>query len=234
MAQKQIGHTQINHDVMNGIISCGLNGTEISVLLFILRKTDGFHKIDDTISLSQFLAYIPVSRPSLCKALKTLQLVKIIKLVKKGNSISMANTYSFNKNLNEWQLVKKTKLVKFSNRTSKDFEHQLVKKTLPTKETFTKETIQKKVLSEFDTFWKMYPNKKGRAVAERCWSKLSANEKTLALEALPKHCECDQWKKDAGQFIPHPATWLNQKRWEDEITETQQTNSPLLGKSITF
>jgi hypothetical protein len=25
-----------------------------------------------------------------------------------------------------------------------------------------------------------------------------------------------EWTKDGGQFIPHPATWLNQKRWEDE------------------
>ena len=27
-----------------------------------------------------------------------------------------------------------------------------------------------------------------------------------------------QWQKDEGQFIPHPATWLNQRRWEDETT----------------
>ena len=29
---------------------------------------------------------------------------------------------------------------------------------------------------------------------------------------------CDQWNRDNGQFIPHPATWLNQRRWEDELT----------------
>lgn len=34
-----------------------------------------------------------------------------------------------------------------------------------------------------------------------------------ALEAAKK---CDQWRKDNGQFIPYPATWLNQERWEDE------------------
>ena len=27
-----------------------------------------------------------------------------------------------------------------------------------------------------------------------------------------------QWSKDNGQFIPHPTTWLNGKRWEDQIT----------------
>ena len=25
------------------------------------------------------------------------------------------------------------------------------------------------------------------------------------------------WNKDNGQYIPNPTTWLNQKRWEDEI-----------------
>jgi len=27
----------------------------------------------------------------------------------------------------------------------------------------------------------------------------------------------EQWRKDNGQFIPHPQTWLNQRRWEDDV-----------------
>ena len=26
-------------------------------------------------------------------------------------------------------------------------------------------------------------------------------------------------KKEGGQFIPYPATWINGRRWEDEVTE---------------
>lgn len=29
----------------------------------------------------------------------------------------------------------------------------------------------------------------------------------------------EQWKKENGKFIPYPATWLNQKRWEDETAQ---------------
>ena len=36
------------------------------------------------------------------------------------------------------------------------------------------------------------------------------------METLQKFTACDQWKKDGGQFIPHPATWLNQEGWDDE------------------
>ena len=28
-----------------------------------------------------------------------------------------------------------------------------------------------------------------------------------------------QWNRDDGQFIPNPATWLNQGRWDDELEE---------------
>jgi hypothetical protein len=30
------------------------------------------------------------------------------------------------------------------------------------------------------------------------------------------HVASEQWRRDDGRFIPHPATWLNQRRWEDE------------------
>ena len=37
------------------------------------------------------------------------------------------------------------------------------------------------------------------------------------LSAIAKHKNTDQWKKDNGQFIPNPASWLNARRWEDEM-----------------
>ena len=36
------------------------------------------------------------------------------------------------------------------------------------------------------------------------------------MESLEKHKRSDQWTKDGGQFVPHPATWLNQKRWQGD------------------
>ena len=36
------------------------------------------------------------------------------------------------------------------------------------------------------------------------------------LDAVSAQSESDQWRKDGGQFIPNPATWLNQSRWEDD------------------
>ena len=60
----------------------------------------------------------------------------------------------------------------------------------------------------------------GKAVAEKVWKKLSPDEDLFSriMDALCAALYCDQWCRDGGQFIPNPATWLNQRRWEDELT----------------
>jgi hypothetical protein len=72
----------------------------------------------------------------------------------------------------------------------------------------------------FPKFWKLYPNKKGKAAAEKAWAKLKVTDDlfTLIAQGLAKQCTSPAWTKDGGQFIPHPATWLNGKRWEDEVS----------------
>ena len=40
------------------------------------------------------------------------------------------------------------------------------------------------------------------------------------MEALRTQKESPQWKRDRGQYIPHPATWIHGERWEDEATPT--------------
>ncbi|QAT48563.1 hypothetical protein EQM14_01520 [Caproiciproducens sp. NJN-50] len=70
----------------------------------------------------------------------------------------------------------------------------------------------------FNRFWKAYPKKVGKGAAERSFKKYKPNEVLLVamLEALKLQRRSDQWQRDGGQYIPNPATWLNQKRWEDE------------------
>lgn len=124
--QKEDGNTGINNDVLDKLISSGINGTEWAVCMHVLRKTWGFNKKTDFISLSQFLDVIPATKPSICKALSNLQLVKILLLVKKGNSKNSYNQWKFNKNYDSWQLVKKSKLVKKKKSTSKEnFTHNI-------------------------------------------------------------------------------------------------------------
>jgi hypothetical protein len=71
----------------------------------------------------------------------------------------------------------------------------------------------------FAKFWASYPRKVGKAAAEKAWRRLKPTADLLAkiLPALVTAKTTPGWTKDGGQFIPHASTWLNGKRWEDEI-----------------
>lgn len=70
----------------------------------------------------------------------------------------------------------------------------------------------------FEKFWKAYPKKASMGQAERAWRKLSPNEQLVEtiLQAIERAKTSENWRKDGGQFIPYPATWLNAKGWKDE------------------
>ena len=72
--------------------------------------------------------------------------------------------------------------------------------------------------SDFSAFWAAYPRKVGKAAAEKAFLKVEAQLHTL-LDAVEAQKRSPQWTRDRGQFIPYPATWLNQRRWEDETPE---------------
>ena len=81
---------------------------------------------------------------------------------------------------------------------------------------------------EFESFYSSYPRKVAKPQAKKAWSK---NKCVLAevLPALEQHKK--GWKDPL--YIPHPATWLNQRRWEDETIVKQEStfqqplNSPV-------
>lgn len=77
----------------------------------------------------------------------------------------------------------------------------------------------------FDEFWKAYPNKVGKDAARKAFDKRKPGKRLLAdmLLALDSQKQSEQWRKQGGQFIPHPSTWLNEGRWQDgEPMETAQ------------
>lgn len=73
----------------------------------------------------------------------------------------------------------------------------------------------------FSRFWKLYPRKVGKDKAEKAWAKIKLTQTLFdeIIAALAKHSVTQGWTKDNGQFIPHASTWLNGKRWEDEVPE---------------
>lgn len=75
--------------------------------------------------------------------------------------------------------------------------------------------------ADFDRFWSAYPRKEGKQKAISAFEKVTVSVQTL-LDAIERQKKSAQWNKDSGQFIPHPATWLNGKRWEDQVLPEKQ------------
>ena len=72
---------------------------------------------------------------------------------------------------------------------------------------------------EFEVFWNAYPRKIARLKAESSWRRIRPDNEVVAviMASLERYKRCDQWVGDEGRFIPHAATWLNQRRWDDEV-----------------
>lgn len=73
----------------------------------------------------------------------------------------------------------------------------------------------------FQEFWKSYPRKVGKAAALKAWKRIKPNDDLAErmLHAVSEQSKSEDWRKDRGKYIPHPTTWLNGGRWDDEQEE---------------
>ena len=74
----------------------------------------------------------------------------------------------------------------------------------------------------FEQFYKLYPRKEKRPLAERAFKKLSVKDKFDAYTGLINYIKVWKANETEKQFIPHPSTFINQRRWEDEIELPKQ------------
>ena len=133
--------TRIVNEALEQIVMTPLPPLELRIVFFIIRKTWGYQKKADIISLTQFEKGLLASRPAIVHSLKNLVLRNIIvKTPLLGNKIS----YSFNKYYDKW-VVKTPKLVKYTNNLSKDALTETSNDALTHKR--KKEIIQKKTIA---------------------------------------------------------------------------------------
>lgn len=108
-------------------------------------------------------------------------------------------------------------------REEKSREEKSIKHSSPTSSVVS--------MSNFDQFWKIYPRKTGKGAARRAWEKIKPTSELYEkiLQAVEQQKKSMDWQRENGKYIPHPTTWLNQERWDDEvrlsaIEEWKQTN----------
>ena len=81
----------------------------------------------------------------------------------------------------------------------------------------------------FAQFWEVYPRKVGKQAARKAFDKVPVSVYQKLVPAVEAQKFGYQWTKEDGRYIPNPATWLNQGRWDDEVQpEPIQTTNPFL------
>ena len=118
--------------------------------------------------------------------------------------------------------------------TNAEFSQQ--NQQTPTNQTIknkNKEDIKETILTDrkeksaaldraFDKFWACYPRHTAKQDAKRAFIKVSPDDALFEtmLTAIQRQKQTDQWSDP--RYIPHPATWLNGRRWEDEAAAPKQ------------
>ena len=219
--QKENGYTSIANDILDALAKTRIPGEARQMLDVIIRKTYGYGKTKDMISTSQFCDATGLKKSAIQRARKRLLVSNLITVYK--NDTCQILTYSFQKDYEKW--IQYTKSIPvYKNDTGYKNDTHCIQKSDQTVSIIeshkrNKETITKEIYTAFERFYSKYPRKEAKQAALKAFIKLAPDNELLELmiSAVDKHSKTDNWIKDNGNFIPHPATWINKRRWEDEI-----------------
>ncbi len=195
---------QIPNELIDAFARIRISGEEWQVLWVIMRKTWGQEdKEMDVILISQFSKATGLNRGNVSRALGKLLLKRAILKKATPNGVS----YGPQANYDKWKPVAKK-----TRGTKKD-------KPPPPK----KKTMNADLKRSFDIFWPVYPRKVAKKRALKAWLRIKPDEELVSkiVSAVKAHAKTDQWTKDNGNFIPHPASWLNGEQWNDAIEGKQ-------------
>lgn len=155
-AQLENGYTKIANDLVDALAKSQPGFTEGQVLWSVIRKTYGWHKKSDKISISQLVKMTGKSRRMVIYAIQNLEAKNMILV---SRSFQQVNEITFNKNYNDWvgdaksnqyqklHLVQKVAPSATNGKNLVQHSVNDVPKVAPTKETITKETIQNNIIN---------------------------------------------------------------------------------------
>jgi phage replication O-like protein O len=147
--QKENGFTPIANEIIEELCRRKLTGREFRVLLFTIRKTYGYHKKEDWISLSQYQKGCYLYRSGVCKVLKRLVSYRVLLKLKKG--------YMLNKNYDEWG-VSPTTLDDLGSVVGGSLGSVVEGNQVVSRATHTKDNLQKKLLQKKEDIFKKNKN----------------------------------------------------------------------------
>lgn len=221
MHQLENGYTRIANTILEGMASKKMPGTCFRIMLWVFRNSYGYsQKWTKPKSGRQISKEINMSSASTLLAIQV--------LLESGLLIRNAEgEYSLNKKGLSVQEIGQVRVSKILDNSVQEIG-QSVQEIGQSECNYNKETLKEKKDIAFGEFWKAYPKKVGKKAALKAWKKENPPlDKCLA--TIGWQIKSEQWTKDHGQYIPMPATWLNQGRWEDVSPDHKIVNCSVCG-----
>lgn len=197
-------------------------------LLTLAGKTND----NGTIYLTETIPYTEDMLSTICR--RPLQIIRLalqtfekLEMIAIENGIINIVNWEKHQNIERLQQIReqtRTRVARFREKQRLLSEPVTLRNAEVTQQNKNKNKNIYMLKNGFNLFWERYPKKLAKRDAEKAFAKIKPDEKlfNLILEKLELYKQSEAWLKDGGQFIPYPATWLNGRRWEDEITPAIQ------------
>lgn len=234
--QLEDGFVRIANELMLAILKSPFTARQQKVVFAIIQKTYGYGKKVDDVSASQIGDLCGLNRTHVTATLNQLLAMKVIH---KEPGV-YGSLVGINKDYSKWSFASTESVQVYQSGTSTESVQGVPNqsfastesvqvdstKSVHTKDNLPKDNQQKKKpcasADAFARFWAAYPKKKSKGQAEKTFSKINPSEQLVdaMVAAIERAKNSNDWRKDGGQYIPYPSTWLNSKGWEDEDVST--------------
>lgn len=216
--QAENGHVDIANSIVEALCMVQLSGYESRVLWALFRKTYGWHKKEDRISLSQFQALTGLPIPKISNTLNRLVLRKMVSVTENGNG--KVKSYGFQKVYSLWQDLPEKVIPKMGIPEKGITENgsKGLPKSASTKETITKEKRHMSAFEIerrdfFEELWKVYPRKIGKEDALRHYLKSVKTDHDIDRINIALSIYLEEVKDTDQKYIKHGSAWFN--KWQD-------------------
>jgi phage replication O-like protein O len=152
--QLENGYTSLANEILDEILKLPLSNYEFRIMFAVIRKTYGYHKKDDLIALSQLskMTFIPISHCS--RTVKKLKEKNILSVTQTGKSATL--NLAIQKDFSKWILLpkqvrplpKQVIVLPKQDSSLTCLGNLVLPIQVSTKDTSTKETIQKKIVAQ--------------------------------------------------------------------------------------
>lgn len=211
------------NDLIDKGFMAQMKGAALPCYLFIVRKTRGWNKTDDDISISQLIEGTGYKKDAV---LAGIDILLGLGIIEKITYVNRPSNYTLTDNI---IAVGKTDTDQSAvGKTDGETESAVGKtdKLLSEKPTHnnnikTNTKTKGNYSEDFETFWNAYPTCKRKSDKSGTFKTFEKHIRVISLEkliaVLNAHKLDSSWIKNDGEFIPAPSAWLNKKHWENDF-----------------